>query len=702
MPSLVLEIGVEEMPARFVLPALQQLQERLAALLLEERIPAHEVRTWGTPRRLVAQARGLPPLQEEGVREVRGPAVRAAYDPEGRPTQAAVGFARAQGVAVEDLERRVTETGEYVFARVRLPQRPTLAVLAERLPALAAGLSFPKTMRWADVDLRYGRPIRWITALLDDEVVPFELAGVQSGRATRGHRILNPGPHPLRHAEEYERVLEAACVIVDHHGRRARILEAVERLAQEVGGRAIAPEDLLEEVTFLVEWPTAFRGDFDPAFLELPPEILVTVMQHHQRYFALHRDGRLLPHFIAVRDGGTRGLDRVREGNEWVLRARLLDAQFFYTEDRKFPLEAYLERLRGITFIERLGSMYDKTQRIARLGEWIADRLDLAPEDRAHLRRAALLCKADLATHVVRELPELAGTMGALYARLDGEPEPVAQAIAEHLRPRGSDDAPPSSLLGAILGVADRADTLSGCLGLGLVPTGSVDPYGLRRTLAGLLDILFAHRDGMSFHLPQLFEHALGAYPEEIRTENARVRIAEFVFERSRAWLTEHGFAHDTIHAVLVPGEEWGPDFLDVLRRAEALTAFRRTPEFAAAYEAFDRAYRIWDKHTTAFPARLAHPAEVDLLRAVEEARPDVEASVNAGDYLRALRRLSRLRDPVATLFDRVFVNDPDPHVRARRHALLAQVVLLFWEVAHLEHLSVSAEEVRATARGAP
>ncbi len=701
MPSLLLEIGVEEMPARFVLPALQQLQEHLVALLQEERIPAQEVRTWGTPRRLVAFARRLPPYQEEGVREVRGPAVHAAYDPQGRPTQAALGFARAQGVAVEDLERRVTETGEYVFARVRLPQRPTLAVLAERLPRLVAGLSFPKTMRWADVDLRYGRPIRWITALLDDEVVPFELARVQSGRTTRGHRILNPGPHTLRHAEEYERVVKEACVIVDHHERRARILEAVDRLAQEVGGEAIAPEDLVEEVTFLVEFPTAFRGDFDPAFLELPSEILVTVMQRHQRYFVLHRNGRLLPHFVAVRDGGTRGLDRVREGNEWVLRARLLDAQFFYTEDRKSPLEGYVERLRGIAFVERLGSMYDKTQRIIRLAEWIADRLDLAPEDRVHLRRAALLCKADLATHVVRELPELAGTMGALYARMDGEPEPVVQAIAEHLRPRGSDDAPPSSLLGAVLGVADRADTLTGCLGLGLVPTGSADPYGLRRTLAGLVGILFAHRDRMRLHLPQLFEHALGAYPEEIRTEEARGRIGEFVFERTRAWLTEHDFAHDTIHAVLGPTRELGPDFLDVLRRAEALVAFRMMPEFAAAYEAFDRAYRIWDKHTTTLPSPPDHPAEADLLRAVEEVRPEVEACVRSGDYLRALRLLSRLRDPVATFFEQVFVNDPDPHVRARRHALLAQVVLLVWEVAHLEHLAVSPEEVRAVAGGA-
>lgn len=701
MPSLLLEVGVEEMPARFVLPALQQLGERLMALLQEERIPAHDVRTWGTPRRLVAQARGLPAQQEAGVREVRGPAVRVAYDSEGRPTPAAVGFARAQGVAVEDLERRVTEAGEYVFARVRLPRRPAREVLAERLPGLIAGLSFPKTMRWADVDLRYGRPIRWITALLDGEVVPFELAGVQSGRATRGHRILSPGPHPIGHAEDYERVLAAAWVIADHTARRARILEAVEHLAGEVGGKAIAPEDLLEEVTFLVEFPTAFRGDFDPAFLELPQQILVTVMQHHQRYFALHRDGRLLPHFIAVRDGGTRGLDRVREGNEWVLRARLLDAQFFYTEDRKVPLEACVERLRGITFVEPLGSMYDKTQRIVRLAEWIADRVGLAPQERAHLGRAAFLCKADLATHVVRELPELQGTMGALYARLDGEPEPVAEAIAEHLQPRGADDRPPSSLLGSILGVADRADTLTGCLSLGLVPTGSMDPYGLRRTLAGLLEILFVHRHRMRLWMPDLLEQALNAYPEEVRTEEGRVRIAEFASDRIRAWLAEHGFAHDTIQAVLPSAQGLGPDFLDVLRRAEALTAFRSMPEFAAAYEAFDRAYRIWDKHTTTPPA-CDHPAEVALLRAVEEARQEVEASIGSGDYLRALRLLSRLRDPVATLFERVFVNDPNPHVRARRHALLAQVVFLFWEVAHLEHLAVSAEEVRAVARGAP
>lgn len=688
MARLLLEIGVEEMSYRFVLPALEQLEAGLRTLLSEERISAQEVRVFGTPRRLVVTAWGLPERQEDVVREVRGPAVKVAYDAQGRPTQAAVGFARSQGVAVDSLERRRTETGEYVFARVPLPGRSTLEVLRERLPRLILDLSFPKTMRWADHELRYGRPIRWMVALLDDQVIGFELAGVPSSRTTRGHRILCPGPHPIPHAADYERVLEEARVVVDHRRRAAQILEGVRRLAAEVDGEAIVPASLLEEVTFLVEHPTPFRGTFDSEFLSLPREILVTVMQHHQRYFPVEQKGRLLPYFIAVRDGDEVGLDQVREGNEWVLRARLEDARFFYEEDRKAPLAARLERLGGMVFVERLGTVRDKVERLRSLAAWLSERLLLREEERTHLTRAAELCKADLATHAVGEFPELAGTVGGLYARLDGEPEAVAEAIAEHLKPRTAEDAPPTSRLGALLGIADRADTLAGCLGIGLVPTGSADPYGLRRAAGGLFEILHVHR--IRIPLDALLRRALEGY----RLEDQEEAVFAFVLARLRAWLLERGYAHDTVEAVL--STSW-TDVPDVVERAEALTRFRTTPAFAALYEAFDRAHRILDPALLPGGEPVAgNEAERSLLEAIRTLRPKVEAHLSASRYEAALAELSGLRDPVARFFEAVFVNDPDPEVRRRRHALLGEVVRLVQKIADLSRLAVTPRERKA------
>ncbi|MDR5709143.1 MAG: glycine--tRNA ligase subunit beta [Armatimonadota bacterium] len=689
MPRLLVEIGVEEMPARFVLPALEQLEAGLRALLAEEGLGAGEVRTFGTPRRLVVIAPEVPERQEDAVREVRGPAVKVAYDVQGRPTQAALGFARSQGVAVDSLERRSTEAGEYVFARVRIPGRPTPEVLRERLPRLITGLSFPKTMRWGAHELRYGRPLRWIVAMLDDQVIAFEVAGVRSGRTTRGHRVLNPGPHAIPHAAEYERVVEEARVVVDHRRRAAQIREEVRRLAAEVGGEAIAPASLLEEVTFLVEHPTPFRGAFDPDFLRLPREILITVMQHHQRYFPVEREGRLLPYFIAVRDGDEVGLEQVREGNEWVLRARLEDARFFYEEDRKVPLAARLEQLGDMVFVERLGTVREKVERLRSLAAWLAAQLRLSEEERTHLVRAAELCKADLATHVVGEFPELAGTVGGLYARLDGEPEAVAEAIAEHLRPRTAEDTPPRSWLGALLGIADRADTLAGCLGIGLAPTGSADPYGLRRAASSLFEILCLHR--VRIPLSALIRRALEGYPG---LGDRLEEVWAFVLGRLRAWLLERGYTHDAVEAVL--GVPWS-SVADLVDRTEALIRFRATPAFAALYEAFDRAHRILDPALLSDGEPVAqNEAERDLLEAIRAVRPKVEAYVSSSRYEAALAELSGLRDPVARFFDAVFVNDPDPEVRRRRHLLLGEVVRLVRGIADLSRLAVAPGELGA------
>jgi len=691
MPSLLLEVGCEELPARFVEPARRQLAELLRAELERERLPAASVRTWATPRRLAALATGLPDRQPDAAREVRGPAAHVAFDAAGRPTAAAVGFARSQGVSVESLERRTTPAGEYVFARRAERGRPALDVLAELLPRVVTSLAFPKTMRWAGHDLRFARPIRWLVALLDDRVVPFELAGVRSGRLTYGHRQLSPGPHAVRHAEEYEEVTRAAYVLADREARRAEVVRQVQACARQAGGEADLPAELVDEVTDLVEWPTAFLGRFDPEFLDLPAPVLVTVMRHHQRYFPVRSPGGgLLPAFVGVRNGDSVGLDTVREGNEWVLRARLVDAAFFYREDRRHRLEEWAGRLASVTFHEKLGSMQEKVERLERLCTWLAQgRLD--PLGVASLVRAARLCKADLVTHVVGEFPELQGVMGAIYGRLEGEPEEVCAAIEEHYRPRGAGDELPKTELGALLAVADRADTLAGFVGVGIVPTGSADPYGLRRTASGLLDVLYRWRDRLPVDLAELLKQALAGYASRPGFEGAAERVAEFVRDRVRAWLVDRGFAHDVVDAVLgvYPGV---PDFVDAVARAEALQEFRTRPEFAAAYEAFDRAYRIWDRRTDKPASPPAHPAEQELARAVEEVQRSVREKVDQRAYGEALAGLARLREPVARLFDEVLVNDPDPEVRARRHALLGGVVGVFWTVARLEHLVVSRE----------
>jgi len=691
VPSLLLEVGTEELPARFVEPARAQLEGVLRAELDRERLPARELRTWATPRRLAVLASGVPDRQPDTEQEVRGPAVHVAFDRQGRPTAAAVGFARSQGVSVESLERRSTPAGEYVFARRAVRGQPALEVLRELLPRAITSLTFPKTMRWAGYDVRFARPVRWIVALLDDRVVPFELAGVRSGRLTYGHRHLSPGPHELAHAEEYEPVLRRAYVLADREARRAEVVRQVQARAREVQGEAELAEDLVDEVTDLVEWPTAFLGRFDPEFLELPEPVLVTVMRHHQRYFPVRQSAGLVNAFVGVRNGDEVGLDTVREGNEWVLRARLVDARFFYHEDRRRRLEEWAKRLELVTFHEKLGSVHEKVGRLVALCGWLVQHTELDASRAASLQRAAALCKADLSTHMVGEFPELQGVVGSIYARLDGEPEDVCQAIEEHYRPRGAGDRLPASDLGALLAVADRADTLAGFIGVGIVPTGSADPYGLRRAASGLLDILHDRRERLPVDLAALMEAALQAYGGRPEFEGAHRRLGEFLGDRVRAWLLERGFAHDVVDAVLA-GYSGIPDFVDAVARAEALSEFRTRPEFAGAYEAFDRAYRIWDKQTRQSPSPLEQPAELALDRALGRAGPKVEELVRSRAYLRVLAELGGLQPHVARLFDEVLVNDPDPQVRARRHALLGRVVNLFWKVAHLEYLVVTRE----------
>ncbi|HYM91288.1 MAG TPA: glycine--tRNA ligase subunit beta, partial [bacterium] len=594
MPQrLVFELGTEELPPGAAWEGLRQIREAAAPALRAARIPCGPVSACSTPRRIALIVERVAPVQEDLVREVRGPAARIAFAPDGSPTKAAEGFARAQGVPPSALERRRTAQGEYVFARLRSPGGPTLKALADLLPALASGLAFPKAMRWGPDGIRFARPIRWVLAVLGGHVVPFEFAGVRSGRVTYGHRTLSPAAITVADARGFEAKLRRHRVLLDPAARRRRITLAVARVAESVGGRAILDPDLLEETVQLVEWPEALAGTFASEFLTLPREVLITVMQHHQKYFAVEdAAGRLLPAFVAIRNGGTRGLRTVREGNEWVLRARLADARFFFEEDRTRPLEARIGELGGLIVHEKLGTMAQKRERLIGLAERLGRLLALDNEQSAHLRRAADLCKADLVTQIVREFPELQGVAGGIYAQLDGEPAPVAQAIREQYLPRGS--VLPRTEAGAYLALLDKLDNLLGALAVGLAATGSEDPYGLRRAAQGIvaivldrkirLDMRQIARDAPSVNLGQLPPSALAQYSPfsqpvgakdqyQLQHEAAVDAAMDLLRQRLRSVLIDSGISYDTVDAVLAAGYD---DLLDAAVRARALWAFRQ------------------------------------------------------------------------------------------------------------------------------
>jgi glycyl-tRNA synthetase beta chain len=721
---LVFEIGTEELPPAAAWDGARQLREEAAAAFEGARVPADGIRAYSTPRRLALIAENVAARQQDLIREVRGPAVRAAFGPDGRPTQAAEGFAHAQGVPVTALERRKIPQGEYVFAIRREPGKPSAGVLASVLPALAGRLVFPKSMRWGTGSTRFARPVRWVLALLGQHLIPCEFAGMRAGRHTMGHRVLHPGEVAVASAETYETALHRGYVLVDPDERRRRITAAVARAARGVQGRPILDPDLVEETVQLVEWPSALTGRFAPEFLDLPREVLITVMQHHQKYFAVEdASGRLLPAFVAVRNGGARGLRIVREGNEWVLRARLADARFFFEDDRKRRLAGRVEELSDLVFHEKLGTMADKTRRLEILARRLVEILVLRQDVATTLGRAAHLSKADLVTHMVRELPELQGVMGGIYARLDGEPGPVADAIRQQYLPRGA--VLPQTEAGAYLALLDKVDTLIGALAAGIVPSGSEDPYGLRRAAQGIVSILLDR--GVLVDMRNLAHAALDAYgvPDAARRAAALDGALDLLRQRLKARLIEDGISYDTVDAALDAGIT---DLVEAAARARALWEFRREPAFVRLYTAFDRAARILPAQ---FDGRIdldliREPAERGLLEVMEAVRADlvgepeggggaretvtgasvaarvshrIAGALSAGasgneamaalaaGYRKALGRLSSLADPVDRFFTDVLVMADDPAVRKNRLALLAGVVNLVRPIANLSRV---------------
>lgn len=686
--DFLLEIGTEEIPARFVQGATRQLAEKVQAFLRDRRIAFGVVRTYATPRRLAVLVEDVAEKQEDVSEEVRGPAKHIAVDEAGNWTKAAEGFARKQGVALRDLFIREVKGVPYVFARKYHPGAPTREILTE-LGDVIRSLSFPKSMRWGTHDLRFVRPIRWLVALFGADIVPIEVAGVRAGNVTRGHRFLGRAV-TIDEPAHYETLLEAQYVIADVEKRCQLIVDQIRALEAEKGWRIPIDEGLLEEVTHLVEYPTVLWGAFDEEFLAVNRHVLVTAMREHQRYFPVENvRGELLPYFVTVRNGDDRHLDTVRKGNEKVLRARLADARFFYEEDQKLTIPEALTKLKTIVYHEDLGTLADKVDRVRALSARVADALGLDEETKRLVDRTAEICKFDLVTQMVYEFPELEGIMGEDYARRAGEPEAVARGVFEHHLPRFAGDQLPASDVGAVVGVADKVDTLVGFFSLGLIPTGSQDPYALRRATNGVVQILLDRKWPLA--LDALVEAALDLYAGKglgkRPADAVKADLLAFFAQRLKTVLQEEGIRYDVIDAVL------GSDFADLraaVARAKVLEARHEEEAFRAAVEAFTRLYNLSRKAETAGEVQEAlfeDDAERALYRAYGAARERARAAEEAGDWAGVLDAWSALAESIHAFFDAVLVMAPDPAVRQNRLSLIKRIADDLWRYADFSKL---------------
>ncbi len=692
--DLLIEIGTEEIPASYVSPAAAHFTRAFLDMLEEERIGRGAAAEFSTPRRIALLVTGVEEMQRESRREVTGPPARIAFDADGKPTKAAEGFAKTNGVSLDELRVVETPKGKYVAVTVLETPRPARDVIGDILPGVISSIPFPKTMRWEESGFLFARPIRWIVLLYGDDVIPIEIAGVKSGRASRGHRILHGAPVEIPSPAAYEAALKGAFVIPSAKERKARIEREIERVAGE-GGESILPDPgLVDQVNFLVEYPHALSGRFDRRYLELPEKVVITAMRSHQRYFALRdRKGSLAPRFITVANGTAKNEPDVRAGNERVLAARLADAEFYWNEDRSVSLADRTARLDRLLWQKGLGSMLDKTERIGRIASAVVKRC--APEMSDTVSRAALLSKADLTTEMIRdgkEFTALQGYMGMEYARESGESDDVALALFEQYLPRFSEDDLPSSIPGAILSLADRADTLAGCLAIGKAPTGSRDPYALRRHARAILRILAG--GAVAFPLTDLVGAAVEGYGGIVKNPAAvKEACLGFLAGRMKNLLTEKGFPYDVVDAVLAGGLD---DPADVERRTAAITAFRESDTFTGLILGFRRVVNILKKAEEGAGevdrALLREDAEKRLHAAVEEMIPSLEEAIGARRYRTAMELLLALRGTIDDFFDGVLVMDPDDAVRSNRIALLRRIAHLFNELADLSKVVLEGE----------
>ncbi len=683
--DLLVEIGTEELPPKALMRLSKAFQRGMGDELAKAGLASQGLTAYATPRRIAVLAHGLSERQADTEVQRRGPAVTAAFDAEGQPTRAALGFARSCGVPVDQLEQIETEKGRWLAYRVVQPGRSTESLVPSMVTAALAQLPIPKRMRWGDLPVEFVRPVHWVVLLFGDRVIDAEILGVRAGRVTRGHRFHRAGPLEISHANSYAEILEKEGHVLAAFDQRRDVIRAqVAAKATELGGRAVIDTELLDEVTSLVEWPVALAGSFEGRYLDIPAEALVATMKNHQKYFHLVDDQEsLMAYFIAIANIDSRDMAQVRAGNERVIRPRLADAEFFWTQDRKQTLASRMDRLGAVVFQEKLGSLQDKSRRVAALAAEIAG---LAGSDPALATRAAELSKCDLLTDMVGEFPELQGIAGRYYAAHDGEPEEVAAAMDEQYLPRFAGDQLPSTATGRAVALADRLDTLVGIFGLGQSPTGDKDPFALRRAAVGVLRILIEAR--LELDLADLLEAAAGAY-EIFEPAPVAAQVFDFMMERLRAYYQETGVAPDSFESVLATRPTRPLDFD---RRARAVSRFRELPQAASLAAANKRIHNILKKAggrpaREPDPALLRDPAEKALASELQAVRRRVEPMLDAGGYSEALSQLADLRETVDRFFDEVLVMSDDERLRANRLALLNGVSQLFMRTADISRL---------------
>ena len=694
MANFLLEVGTEELPADFVSSAIAQWQTKIPESLAAQFLSPATIEYYGTPRRLAVLIKDIPESQADREEEIKGPPVRAAYK-DGQPTKAAEGFARKQRVSLEDLEIRDTDKGEFVFIQKQIAGRQTKEILQELCPQWITGLEGKRFMRWGDGDLRFPRPIRWLVALWDSEILPLELVNgsetITSDRTSRGHRVLYPDTIAIDRATDYVETMRSASIEVDSSVRKEKIEAGILAEAEGLDGKAEIYPDLLAEVIDLVEYPTAVAGKFDADFLKLPTEVITTVMVSHQRYFPVHQKegGALLPNFITISNGDPNKKEIIAEGNGRVIRARLADAQFFYQADCDEHLDTYLPELENVTFQEELGSMRDKVDRIIDTAKIIADQLDIDEAQQNEIESTALLCKADLVTQMVYEFPELQGVMGEKYAVVSGESPTVAKGIFEHYLPRGADDIMPSTLNGQVVGIADRLDTLVGIFGLGMIPTGSSDPFALRRAANGIVNITWSA--DLPLNLGELLEQSATDFVSAQGDRTSPLEaLQEFFIQRIRTLLQdEKQIDYDLVNAVVGDddpeyAERALEDLLDVRDRALFLQSTRDNGKLNEIYETINRSARLASKgdldtqelnpqglvNTELFESS----SEQEFYQALVDLLSQTEAAQQERNYQLLIDGLAKIAPVVSNFFDgdnSVLVMAENPDVKRNRLNLL-------------------------------
>ncbi|MBW2108449.1 MAG: glycine--tRNA ligase subunit beta [Deltaproteobacteria bacterium] len=696
MKTLLVEIVSEELPAGYIAPALEAMRSAMDAKLTEARIAHGAMKTYGTPRRLALKVEDVADRQAPMTTQVIGPPKAVAFNGQGHPTKAAHGFAKSQGVAVNRLQITTTDRGDYVCVKKTERGLAVRRLLEAIIPEVITGIVFPKSMRWADLDLVFARPIHAIVALLDDRVVPFTLENIKSGRRSLGHRFMHPGSVVVKHASQYPAVLREAGVEPDMAKRRNMVATEIAGAADALNGRVLVDDDLVDTVTNLVEDVVVSAGRFDEGFLEIPREVLITAMREHQKYFAVvDSDNRLLPCFIAVNNTRAGDISVVTRGHERVLRARLEDARFFFEVDSKTPMAEMVDCLKGVMFQAKLGSMYEKVARIEALATHLAGRID--PDIVPVASRAAWLCKADLTSQMVNEFPKLQGVMGRVYAELAGEPAQVARAVEEHYLPAHAGGRLPGTLAGAVVSVADKLDSVCGCFGVGLVPTGTADPYALRRQALGIIQIFLAR--GVSVSIRSLIEKSLALLEGKTTQDPAATAEQVLVFFQHRLehLLVERGFAKDTVAAVTATSVD---DIPGVLKRAEALQGLRAKPDFESLAVAFKRVVNIIKQARqrgdmaagystiSADPALFQDPVEQGVYEAFNRVKKAVLEDFSGRALDQALAMVATLKGPIDDFFDGVMVLTDDETLKQNRLALLREISDLFAVFADFSRIS--------------